>query len=325
MEPALEALEWVLEAEPLAGRLLFLRARPMPLIKGQAVCVQTLKPHYDELAVQGYEPVTEFTGEFDGALILGTPSKEETLGNIARGFDHLKPEGQLLCSVPNDLGGASLEKMLAKAAEEIITSSKRKCRIFGCRRDQIQPAALEAWRAHAQPRESQVTGLWTQPGIFGWNKIDPGSRLLGDSLPTDLKGVGADLGGGNGYLSRRVLEKNAGFGKLHLFEAEKLALDAAQRNLPERVIFHWQDVTNGLPEKQFDWVVMNPPFHQAAKRNLELGLRFVEEAARTLKHGAPLYMVCNQNLPYEEPLASFFTEHKRLAVRDGFKVLWAKK
>lgn len=324
MAASLEALEWVLATDPMEGRLLFLRARPLAMVRGQALCVQTLKPHYEELARAGYEPVTEVEGEFDGCLVLGTPAKEENLANLARGFDHLKPEGRLLCSLPNDLGAASLEKLLAKAADGIVSASKRKCRVFGCRRQDIPEAALAEWRAHGQPRRSEVTGLWTQPGIFGWNKIDPGSRLLGDSLPADLTGVGADLGGGNGYLSTRVLERNPGVGKLHLFEAEKLAVDAAQQNLPERVIFHWQDVTAGLPEALFDWVVMNPPFHQAAKRNLELGLRFVEEAARTLKPGGTLFMVCNQNLPYEEPLAGFFSEHKRLALRDGFKVLWAK-
>ena len=51
-------------------------------------------------------------------------------------------------------------------------------------------------------------GLWSQPGVFSWNRIDPGSALLAQTLPA-LSGKGADFGCGVGYLAHTVLASPA--------------------------------------------------------------------------------------------------------------------
>ena len=42
---------------------------------------------------------------------------------------------------------------------------------------------------------------WSQPGVFAWDRIDPGSALLAEHLPA-MKGEGVDLGAGSGELRR---------------------------------------------------------------------------------------------------------------------------
>jgi hypothetical protein len=63
---------------------------------------------------------------------------------------------------------------------------------------------IEAALAEGAPRLLEELGLWSQPGVFSWNRIDPGSDLLVRNLPS-LSGKGADFGGGIGVLSRAVL------------------------------------------------------------------------------------------------------------------------
>ena len=56
----------------------------------------------------------------------------------------------------------------------------------------------------------QVEGLdaWSQPGVFAWDRVDPGTALLAQVLPS-LKGAGADLGCGFGALSLVALRSPA--------------------------------------------------------------------------------------------------------------------
>ncbi len=81
-------------------------------------------------------------------------------------------------------------------------------------------------------------GLLSQPGVFSWNRIDPGSALLLRHLPP-LSGRGADLGAGLGVLSRAVLQ-SAKVEALTLVELDRRAVEAAQVNVADpRAQFLW--------------------------------------------------------------------------------------
>jgi len=67
-----------------------------------------------------------------------------------------------------------------------------------------EPVGLAAAIEAGAPRIAPSLGLWSQPGVFSWDRPDPGSVRLLEVLPA-LQGEGADLGCGIGLLARAVL------------------------------------------------------------------------------------------------------------------------
>src|SRR5207249_2656934 len=117
------------------------------------------------------------------------------------------------------------------------------------------------------PRQIAEGRFWSRPGLFSWDEIDEGSKLLTEHLPRNLSGRAADLGCGWGFLADFVLRNLRRVESLDVFEADRTALECARRNLSEiateaKLNFHWADVTRGVGERRYDFIVMNAPFHE---------------------------------------------------------------
>ena len=186
-------------------------------------------------------------------------------------------------------------------------------------------ALVDEWAALDAPRFVANDTLLSRPGVFAWDRVDIASSLLLRHLPTDLAGEGADLGAGIGVLAMDVLARCQRVTSIDLYEAERRALDLAKQNLAghANVGFHWHDVTQGL-SKQYDFIVMNPPFHaQARGERPDLGRRFIAVAAQSLKPRGRLVLVANRHLPYEAEIGEHFPQVRVLAEASGFKVVEA--
>jgi 16S rRNA (guanine1207-N2)-methyltransferase len=147
-------------------------------------------------------------------------------------------------------------------------------------------------------------------------------------LPRTLSGRAADLGAGWGYLSEHILRECPEVRVLDLFEADRRALEAARRTLTpmigaRRVNFRLADVTAGVGAALYNFVVMNPPFHEGRASDPFLGLRFIGAAAAALRPEGELWMVANRNLPYEAPLEELFETVEKLTEEQGFKIFRA--
>lgn len=266
------------------------------------------------------------------AIVFATKHREEVLHHLALAAENLEEGGMLLVTAANTLGAPSLERRTAELMGGVESFCKHKCRVFHAvkRSDRINRDLLREWKQGGELRRIEATGYYSCPGLFSWKSIDLGSRLLADSLPEDLSGCGADLGAGYGYLSHMALQRSPGIKTLHLFEAERKALEAAERNLADfkqqcELHFHWADVTAGLGMSGLDFVIMNPPFHVGRGSLPALGRSFVQVALSALKPGGRLYMVANRHLPYEAEIQVLRAEVE-LAIQDnGFKRIVARK
>ncbi|MBI3446569.1 MAG: class I SAM-dependent methyltransferase [Magnetospirillum sp.] len=304
-----------------------MRAEPAePLIewRSRLICEQSFKPLYDRLLAEGYRAVPRLEGRYGAGLILLTKHKAENRANIARAWTLLAPGGLLVCSGANAIGAASVEKDVDRALGLEGHLSKHQARTFWLRRgqDDVLPGVLAEWLAAAEPKPVEETGLIARVGCFSSDHVDTGSRLLAECFPEAMAGRVADLGGGWGYLSARLLQEFPAITGLDIYEAEALALDDARINVRDgRATFHWLDVASGLPDvAPYDWIVSNPPFHEAKKADPALGRAFITSAWRSIRRRGKFLLVANQHLPYEAELRRRFREVELLTVRDGFKV-----
>ncbi|GAB4543119.1 MAG: class I SAM-dependent methyltransferase [Roseibium sp.] len=340
-DPALDTLMLPLEtgAVDLADgvRILFLRARAERSLAAlepyDVTCEQSFAPDRDRLLKAGLttEAETEQTG-FDAVLVLPGRQRQEARAQLARAVSRAREGGLVLACAPNTEGAKTLEHDLAELLGGADKLTKHKCRVVwqAVRSASVDDGLLAEWLTLDAPR-SVLDGTWTsRPGLFAWDRIDPASKLLADHLPETLKGRGADLGAGFGYLARSVLEKAPGVVSMDLYEAEKRALDLAEKNLAElkgkkTLTGIWSDVTRGI-EGPYDFIVSNPPFHQAGKADrADVGQGFIRAAAAGLKPGGAFYLVANRHLPYEHTLGEVFSEVTQLADEGGYKVIRAVK
>lgn len=332
MNPALETLllpfsrgEW---ARP--PRALFLGAEPHEELRAWSGLTgwQPLKPLADAWEKAGFQRVEEPEGKWPLVMLLPGKSREEALAAFARAYDLLEEGGALVVAMANTAGASRFEKELEEVAGSLESVQKYKCRCFRAVKSAgWDTAALDEWRELGKPRRIESTGFTVKAGIFSADHIDPGSALLSEHLPKNLRGTCADLGAGWGYLSHAVLEKNPGLKAVHLYEADSRALDCARQNLSDTASpleFHWHDVTAGLSAK-YENIVMNPPFHSGQAMDFSLGRAFVRAAADALRTGGRLFMVANRQLPYEAELEKLGLIWRKVAEDNVYKVIFAER
>jgi 16S rRNA (guanine1207-N2)-methyltransferase len=340
-QPAIGALMLAVESRPgwrASERIAFLHARPHDALRDlreRLSCEQSWKPVADELLAAGFaivDGLLEEWGEFDLVLLLPGRQREQTLFDLAHGMKLLRPNGVLIASLPNNWGASRYEKHLADLAGKIETVSKFHCRAFWARRTgEVDRGLLEEWFEFGTLRP--VAGerrFISCPGLFSWDRIDRGSQLLVDHLPADISGRAADLGAGWGFLADFLLRERPSIKTLDLYEADARALDAARANLASistatSVGFHWHDVAKGLGDESYDCIVLNPPFHAGRAADPLVGHRFTAAAVNALRPDGQLWMVANQNLPYERFLAQELPGARLVIQKNGFKILTGRK
>jgi 16S rRNA (guanine1207-N2)-methyltransferase len=313
---ASRALAHAFETGALAERrAFFLRAEEPPF--DDITCEQSSRP--DFLKLKNATPRIE-GGAWPLGLVLLTKHKEENFANIARGWSLLEPGGILVCAGANDDGAASLEKQVGKVFGLDGTLSKFHSRVFWITKGDAEPPSYWRGLAGLQPA---IESTWlSQPGIFSWDHIDPGSALLtsGFLADDDLVGHVADFGCGWGYLSM-ILQTYRGIRRFDLIDAEYRALEAARANIDdERASFHWLDLAREPAPATYDAIFCNPPFHTGRASTPSLGQAIIEAAARALRPGGRFYMVANRGLPYEPMLKTSFASFETLADNNKFRV-----
>lgn len=277
-----------------------------PLIPGSAA-LETLTP-----------------GAAEAAMIYAPAGVLERRAVLALALKALRPGGRLDVMAPKDKGGSRLKKELQAFGLEIAESAKahhRRCVVI---KPEGRIDGLDAAIQAGAPRLVPGLDAWSQPGVFAWDRIDPGSALLAQALPP-LKGAGADLGCGYGALSTVVLRAPA-VTALRLIDLDRRAVEAAKRNIDDpRATFDWADVRMLDEAGDLDFVVTNPPFHDGGTEDRRLGQGFIRKAAGLLKRGGTLWLVANRHLPYEAELNAAFKRVRMAADQGGYKVFEAVK
>ena len=259
---------------------------------------------------------------FESIVVAAPPGSIERRFVLAHALRTLTPNGSLTASAAKDKGGQRLREELEGFGCDVAERFKARQRICTAPRPDALHGLTDAIKAGA-PVTVETIGLRSQPGIFSWNRVDPGTALLLRHLPA-LAGRGADLGAGLGILSMNVLTSPS-VEELTLVEIDRRAVEAARMNVSDpRACFAWSDAREmGLTD--LDFVVSNPPFHAEGIEDRGLGRAFIAAAARMLRRSGMLYLVANRHMPYEEELRATFRNVKSVADAAGYKIFEGRK
>jgi len=340
-DPALQTLVLPLETGqielPEGARVLMVRARAGQALrildKFDVLCEQSFAPDRDALKADGgtVVPEVEVSG-FDAVFVLPSRQRQEARAQLARAAELVRDGGMVVACAPNSEGAKTLESDFSALMGGCDKLVKNKCRTVWqtLTTSDANAALLAEWQGLDAPRAVMNGAFQSRPGLFAWDRTDAATALLIRHLPEDLSGRGADLGAGFGVLARGLLDKAPKVAALDLYEAEKRGLDLAQENLAahrDRVTLTgiWSDVTKGI-EGPYDFIVTNPPFHQAGSAGrTDVGQGFLRAAAGGLRSGGQLFLVANRHLPYEHTLKELFVSVEMLADEGGYKVIRAVK
>lgn len=305
--------------------------RPPGNLRAALDCVQGFRPDYLSLQRAGLRVSPTASGEsYDFALVLAGRHRGQNEAWLAEAIERTRPGGTVLCAGGKTDGVTSLRKRLTK--DEVVARhlAKNHGEVFWLERD----SCAEAW-AKRMMEEAKAVPLiegrfHTAPGMFSHDRIDAGSGLLAEHLPTDIKGRAADFCAGWGYLSVALTERSAAISSIDLYEADCASLEAAKLNmaaLAPRVPadFHWCDLTMEKVERRYDFIVMNPPFHQGRAADPGIGHAMIRAASNALKPGGQLFIVANRGLPYEPVLKAGFARVEEIADEAGFRIWRARR
>lgn len=175
--------------------------------------------------------------------------------------------------------------------------------------------------------------LYSKPGVYGWQKIDRGSRLLIGALGDVLDKNGAQA-------PRDVLDLGCGYGYLTVMAHQRLpdarfvatdnnvtALVACTKNIETHAISAQvvpADCADGIGQ-QFDLVLCNPPFHKGFDIHGDLTLAFLKAAAARLAPDGMALFVVNQFIALEQKAEPLFASCERAGEGEGFKVYLLKR
>jgi len=169
--------------------------------------------------------------------------------------------------------------------------------------------------------------------VYSGESLDLGARFLLEHLPQDptLRHV-LDLGCGNGVLSVKMGQLNPQI-KLTCVDESFMAVESAKQNLISN-LGNDRDIEciannclEGMPAKEVDLVMCNPPFHQQQAITDHIAWQMFCDAKQILSVGGQLIVIGNRHLGYDGKLSRLFGKSnvKVVASNKKFVILQATK
>lgn len=337
-------------ALPQGGRVVLLNCDEMSLARwaldsvGPGGQVTALHPSYRAvealrrvpgLAVDdAVYPDPDRHGPADVVLLDIPKGRDFTRAHLWTAAQVLRPGGTLYLAGPNAGGAKSaIKDAAALFGAAPVLAYKRSHRIAVATRPDDLPIP-DGWgdpppwvaQNHTLDLPGGPLAVVTMPGVFSWDRLDDGTALLLDHLAIQPGEDVLDLGCGYGVIGLAAARAGARVVLVddHLLAVRCAQAGAAANDLSDQCTVAAGDVTLGLPDRRYDRVVSNPPFHQGLEVNTQVAERIVREAYGVLRApGGRLQIVANRFLPYDAVMWDVFGDFTILAETNRFYVLEA--
>jgi 16S rRNA (guanine1207-N2)-methyltransferase len=267
-----------------------------------------------------------------GLLPKGRAVWEQTVLDAAH---VLRTGGALYLAGAKDGGIKSAARYMARVFGEVdVLAYKGGCRILRATKSaQTNPPASEyhVWRTIRTHVDGEQLEYATKPGLFAWEALDDGTRLLIEALrarPLEADEQVLDIGCGSGVLTL-VASRQAHAGKVIGLDADCRAVEATRRTLAHNQIGNAQamlsDCAEAVSDRSFTALITNPPFHQERATTYAIAEQIVRDASALLRQRGRLYLVANAFLKYGPIIQEAFGNAELLRQTNRFKVWYATK
>lgn len=256
-------------------------------------------------------------------VVLFYPKAKERLDWWLSQIQQHSPTAQLYVVGENNGGIKSLAKRVNAFAQVEKLDTARHCALFAVQiTGDLQPS--DGWRSF----DHGGCHVHALPGVFSQQRLDKGTALLLDTLPT-FTGRILEFGCGSGVLACDLLSRSES-AHLTAVDIDWAAVTSTTRTLQDNGYEHrsrvlWSDGLTEVPKEPYDVLVTNPPFHAGIKTHYEPSERFFRECHAWLRPGGELWWVANDFLDYQSVLDKAFRYCDEKRHERGFRIFRARK
>lgn len=203
-------------------------------------------------------------------------------------------EGRLLVYGSKKEGVLPAQELLEKQGRVEVLRHRGGARLLSFRPDPLRdwelPELPDRYRATARGLSLDLAAL---PGVFSYNELDEATALLLGAADLREGDRVLDLACGNGVVGT-FLAREGRAASVSFTDSDALALEATRKTLALNDIdapVLAADAGDRLPEKSFDLVLCNPPWHRDYSQERAPGERVLAGAWRLLDSKGRLMLV----------------------------------
>lgn len=278
----------------------------------------------------------EGAGQFDCVAIDLPKGRALVRRFLLEAHGLLRPEGALYLAGANDEG----IRTALKDAQDLfgpveLLSVKRRNRVARTTRTERSPEP-PAWStapgiAPGTFHRLEVEwggvhhSLRSLPGIFSFERLDPGTAFLLEHAPKPTGRGVLDFGCGYGFIGRWAAL--GGAERVDLTDINAWAAAVARLNLDAvgsaRVRVFAGDGLSPLQGTRYGLILANLPFHVGKAVDTHASTEFVDQIARHLEHEGELVFVTNAFIRHDAQLRHRFRYVECIAENRSFRVMRA--
>jgi 16S rRNA (guanine1207-N2)-methyltransferase len=275
----------------------------------------------------------ERTASFDLALLEAPNDRKLARRWLVEAYHALAVGGELYLAGANNQGIRSIvDDAAALFGSAAVLAYKRGQRVARAQKFSEQPAdvawaaapgiAPGTWHEFTVELRGQTLRLRSLPGVFAYDRLDEGTRLLLETMTTPMGARVLDIGCGYGVIG--LLAGKLGAAQIDLVDVNLLAVAAAAENIAvNKVDGARAFASDGVPRDRADWydvVLTNPPFHVGKAVDDQIARAFIAQTRRGLKPGGQFVLVGPQFIRYDQLLRSAFEHVVCLAETRSYRV-----
>jgi|GEM_PF-12282 len=288
-------------------------------------------------AKQKKQVTSSFTSEYksnvkhDLVIINFPKSKDELAFTLAMIAPYLLTEAKIIFVGEKKSGVQSTPKL---SQHFLVNCQKidaaRHCLLFaGIIKEEVlnEIFKLDDWfkRYQITVNDIELT-IASLPGVFSQKKLDVGTALLLNNLPTAMQGKVLDFGCGAGVISCFIGKKFPQT-QLSLLDVSALALESAKKTLELNSLSGDVFASNSLSKVtgKFQHIVSNPPFHQGTKTSYQATEDFLKGIKAHISAQGNITVVANSFLSYKAMMSQHIGRTSTVANQHGFCIYHINK